>query len=309
ASGPKKVRLKPLISLQVTLASRSLLQLFCKRIENRQLAVAAVTMEPDEREGGKETTLLPHPSSDENQQINPARIYSVLHSLPVEKKVMESYVNCLASSSGLCSLSGTELEESDVYLMYLKAVQADVRVTSSKENCNPQTEAVWPKDTVDNAGSLYQQAQMGSLPGTIPESSPPPSKINGSINLEDPVANGIINKPQVLESRERPKSSDILEELFVQGIIQSRSKVDTTEKPLRKPPARLKKLKVKKEIKDFTIQDIEEKMQAAEERRKNTEKLRFVEKMAHSEILQRLFWYMHLSAHAHGSQRPDLKEL
>jgi hypothetical protein len=44
--------------------------------------------------------------------------------------------------------------------------------------------------------------------------------------------------------------------------------VDTTEKPLRKPPARLKKLKVKKEVKDFTIQDIEEKMQAAEERRK-----------------------------------------
>lgn len=44
--------------------------------------------------------------------------------------------------------------------------------------------------------------------------------------------------------------------------------MDTTEKPLRKPPARLKKLKVKKEVKDFTIHDIEEKMQAAEERRK-----------------------------------------
>lgn len=157
--------------------------------------------------------------------------------------------------------------------------KADVRVTSSKENCSPQTEAVWPKDTVDNAESLYQQAQMGSLPGTIPESSPPPSKINGSINLDDTVANGIINKTQLLESRERPKSSDILEELIVQGIIQSRSKVfrngesydvmvDTAEKPLRKPPARLKKLKVKKEVKDFTIQDIEEKMQAAEERRK-----------------------------------------
>ncbi|XP_059119042.1 stathmin domain-containing protein 1 isoform X1 [Peromyscus eremicus] len=158
-------------------------------------------------------------------------------------------------------------------------MMADVRVTSSKENCSPQTEAARPKDTVDNAESLYQQAQMGSLPGTIPESSPPPSKINGSINLDDTVANGIINKPQLLESRERPKSSDILEELIVQGIIQSRSKVfrngesydvmvDTTEKPLRKPPARLKKLKVKKEVKDFTIQDIEEKMQAAEERRK-----------------------------------------
>ncbi|CAH6800925.1 stathmin domain-containing protein 1 [Phodopus roborovskii] len=153
--------------------------------------------------------------------------------------------------------------------------KADVRVTPSK-NCSPQTEATWGKDTVDNAESLHQQAQMESLPGTIPESSP--CKTNGRVN-SDPVANGIINKPQLLESRERLKSSDILEELIVQGIIQSRSKVfrngesydvmvDAPEKPLRKPPARLKKLKVKKEVKDFTIQDIEEKMQAAEERRK-----------------------------------------
>ncbi|XP_021498493.1 stathmin domain-containing protein 1 [Meriones unguiculatus] len=151
--------------------------------------------------------------------------------------------------------------------------KADVRVTSSKEICSPQTEAAWPRDTVDNAECLDQQIQMGSLPGTIPESSP-----NGRVN-SDPVANELINKPQLLESQERPKSSDILEELIVQGIIQSRSKVfrngesydvtvDTTEKPLRKPPARLKKLKVKREVKDFTIQDLEEKMQAAEERRK-----------------------------------------
>ncbi|KAL1784057.1 stathmin domain-containing protein 1 [Sigmodon hispidus] len=156
--------------------------------------------------------------------------------------------------------------------------KADVRVTSSKENCSPQTKAVWPKDTVDNAESLYQQAQMRSLPGTIPESSPPPSIINGRIN-SDPVANGIINNLQLLDNWERPKSSDILEELIVQGIIQSRSKVfrsgesydvmvDTTEKPLRKPPARLKKLKVETRVKDFTIQDIEGKLQAAEERRK-----------------------------------------
>lgn len=42
--------------------------------------------------------------------------------------------------------------------------------------------------------------------------------------------------------------------------------VSMTEKLLRKPPARLKKLK--KEIKDFLMQDIEEKMQAVEECRK-----------------------------------------
>lgn len=44
--------------------------------------------------------------------------------------------------------------------------------------------------------------------------------------------------------------------------------VHVTEKPLRKPPARLKKLKIKKEVTDFTMKYIEEKMQAVEERRK-----------------------------------------
>lgn len=52
----------------------------------------------------------------------------------------------------------------------------------------------------------------------------------------------------------------ILKSVFLQ--------VSTTEKPLRKPPARLKKLKIKKEGKDFTMKDIEEKMQAVEARRK-----------------------------------------
>ncbi|EPQ11932.1 hypothetical protein D623_10019213 [Myotis brandtii] len=92
--------------------------------------------------------------------------------------------------------------------------------------------------------------------------------------------NGLIHKPQPLENRERQKSSDILEELIVQGIIQSHSRVsrngesydvNTTEKPLRKPPARLKKLKIKKEVTDFTMKDIEEKMQAVAERRKTKE--------------------------------------
>ncbi|CAO2595924.1 hypothetical protein LEMLEM_LOCUS8393, partial [Lemmus lemmus] len=38
---------------RVILVPRSFLQLFCKRTENRQLAVSAVTMEPDEREDRK----------------------------------------------------------------------------------------------------------------------------------------------------------------------------------------------------------------------------------------------------------------
>lgn len=43
--------------------------------------------------------------------------------------------------------------------------------------------------------------------------------------------------------------------------------MNPTETPLRKPPARLKKLK-KEEFKVLTMKDLEEKMQAVEERRK-----------------------------------------
>ncbi|KAM4835761.1 stathmin domain-containing protein 1 [Thomomys bottae] len=159
--------------------------------------------------------------------------------------------------------------------------QAEVRLAHSREDHSSQTEDVQPKDTVDKAEDLDQQAQMGNLPGTIPESSPSPGKRNGRIN-SDLATNGLINKPKSLEKRERQKSLDILEELIVQGIIQSHSKVfrhgesydvmmETTEKPLRKPPARLKKLKIRKEVKDFTMKDIEEKMQAVEDRRKTKE--------------------------------------
>lgn len=38
---------------------------------------------------------------------------------------------------------------------------------------------------------------------------------------------GLIYKPQPLENRERQKSSDILEELIVQGIIQSHNEIST----------------------------------------------------------------------------------
>ncbi|XP_028368341.1 stathmin domain-containing protein 1 [Phyllostomus discolor] len=159
--------------------------------------------------------------------------------------------------------------------------KADVGVIHSGENRRPQPEAVLCKDSVDSPENREKQVQLESLPGTIPESSPSPSGRNRRINL-DLANNGLIHKPQPPQNRERQKSSDILEELIVQGIIQSHSKVsrngesynimvDTTEKPLRKPPARLEKLKIKKEVKDFTRKDLEERMQAAAERRKMKE--------------------------------------
>ncbi|XP_038440156.1 stathmin domain-containing protein 1 isoform X1 [Canis lupus familiaris] len=155
--------------------------------------------------------------------------------------------------------------------------KADIPVTHSGEGCRPQDEAAFPKDSRSSPNGLEN---LGSLPGTIPESSPSLSERNGRIN-SDLVTSGLIHKPQPLESRERQKSSDILEELIVQGIIQSHSKVFrngesydvmvSTTMPLRKPPARLKKLKIKKEAKAFTMNDLEEKMRAVESRRKTKE--------------------------------------
>ncbi|XP_006861079.1 PREDICTED: stathmin domain-containing protein 1 [Chrysochloris asiatica] len=162
-----------------------------------------------------------------------------------------------------------------------EGVKDAVAETHPKDSCTDQTEAALPRDTVDSGGDLEKQTQVGSLPGTIPESPPSPSERNGRVH-SDLVSSGLITQPPHLENRARQKSSDILEELIVQGIIQSHSQVfrsgesydvmvNVTEKPLRKPPARLKKLKIKREMKDLTRKDIEEKLQAAEERRKTKE--------------------------------------
>ncbi|KAM6184899.1 stathmin domain-containing protein 1 [Rhynchocyon petersi] len=159
-----------------------------------------------------------------------------------------------------------------------EGVKADVGGSHSEDNGRPQSKAVLPKDAVDSIKDLDTQAQKGNLPGTIPECSPSPNDRIGRVH-SDLAPQGLISKPQHLDTRTRQKSSDILEELIVQGIIQSHSKVfkngesydvmvNTTEKPLRKPPARLKRLKIKRDVKDFTRKDIEEKMQAVEERRK-----------------------------------------
>ncbi|KAM9234722.1 stathmin domain-containing protein 1 [Dugong dugon] len=164
-----------------------------------------------------------------------------------------------------------------------EGIKADVGEIHSEDSCRPQIKAALSKDTVGSAEGLEKLAQMGSLPGTIPESSPSPSEQNGGVH-SDLAPGGFISKPQSLENGERPKSSDILEELIVQGIIQSHSQVfrngessdvmvTTTEKPLRKPPARLKKLKIKREVKDFTLKNTE-KMQVAEERQKTKEEVR-----------------------------------
>ncbi|KAI5130341.1 Stathmin Domain-Containing Protein 1 [Manis pentadactyla] len=159
-----------------------------------------------------------------------------------------------------------------------KGVQADVGAADSRGTCSPQMEAVLPRDTVSSPEGLEKQAQLGSLPGTVLESSTPLSERNGRVNSVLG-SGGPIRKPQALENGERPKSSDILEELIVQGIIQSHSKgsrngesddimANTAKAPLRKPPARLEKLKIDKEAKAFPVKVRAEGQRAVEPGRK-----------------------------------------
>ncbi|KAM9095408.1 stathmin domain-containing protein 1 [Sarcophilus harrisii] len=145
-------------------------------------------------------------------------------------------------------------------------------------NAGPWDGLAMYQTIVDGGFGIEDDVLMGSLPGTIPENSPSLDERNKEVNTE-PVINGLIGTSQQLQNRERPKSSDILEELIIQGIIQSQSKVfrngesynvmvNTDEKPLRKPPARLEKLKTQRETNGFTIKNIEDKMKAADERKK-----------------------------------------
>ncbi|KAM4688690.1 stathmin domain-containing protein 1 [Discoglossus pictus] len=132
------------------------------------------------------------------------------------------------------------------------------------------------KATMDSGFGPEDEASGGVLPGTVTEKLPSP-RANG-LNKDLPSLNS--NQGQV---RERQKSSDIMEELINQGIIQSQSKVvrngeaydvtvDMEDKPLRRPPAKLEKLKtIRRKNNSITREDIETKMKAAEERRKTKE--------------------------------------
>ncbi|XP_075067428.1 stathmin domain-containing protein 1 isoform X2 [Mixophyes fleayi] len=129
------------------------------------------------------------------------------------------------------------------------------------------------KGTVDSGVGLDDGVD-NHLPGRVTETVFSPRATNG---LNNDIS--LLNR----EARERQASSDILEELMTQGIIQSQSKIvrngeaydvmmETPGKSLRRPPAKLEKLKtIKKKDKSLSKEDIEAKMRAAEERRKTKE--------------------------------------
>ncbi|GCC32081.1 stathmin domain-containing protein 1 isoform X1 [Chiloscyllium punctatum] len=143
----------------------------------------------------------------------------------------------------------------------------------------------------DSPGSKVSEEDLITLPGAVQQSLPPLRKANGTLlqnGFNDDLAltaNSLLKKNgPIQEIRDRPRSVDILQELLVQGILNQAHNeewqevhspmfdVKSPEGILKKPPPRLDKLKNETTVqKSATIEEIENKMIAAEERRKMKE--------------------------------------
>ncbi|XP_034401277.1 uncharacterized protein stmnd1 isoform X2 [Cyclopterus lumpus] len=122
------------------------------------------------------------------------------------------------------------------------------------------------------------------LPGVVPRKLPPlTSECVKESTAHIITLDGTLQQVSTLQ--EQPTSSEILEELLNQGIIpvgQTREgsikagesysiMLDDREGVRRKPPVRLESLRAKKAQKVPCIEDIEEKIRLAKERRKSRE--------------------------------------
>ncbi|XP_051949492.1 stathmin domain-containing protein 1-like [Xyrauchen texanus] len=122
------------------------------------------------------------------------------------------------------------------------------------------------KITTDSGVSLDAR-ELTVLPGTVPRLLPP-------LQAQSP--------GRAQQSQDRPESSEILEQLHIQGIIPAQQiqgcsgesyniMMDDTGKPRSRPPARLESLKTRKEQEVTRKEDIEMKMKQVEERKKERE--------------------------------------
>ncbi|XP_067853457.1 stathmin domain-containing protein 1 [Heptranchias perlo] len=143
----------------------------------------------------------------------------------------------------------------------------------------------------DSPRSKVPEEDLITLPGAVQQSLPPLRKSNGMLlqnGFNDDLAltaSSLLKKNgPIQEIRERPRSADILQELLVQGILNQAHneewqevhsplfEVKSTEGILKKLPSRLDKLRNETtKQKSVTIEEIENKMIAAEERRKMKE--------------------------------------
>uniref|UniRef100_UPI00398F4FB1 stathmin domain-containing protein 1-like n=1 Tax=Pristiophorus japonicus TaxID=55135 RepID=UPI00398F4FB1 len=143
----------------------------------------------------------------------------------------------------------------------------------------------------DSPRSKVSEEDLITLPGAVQQSLPPLRKPNGTLlqnGFNDDLAltaSSLLKKNGPTQDiRERPRSADILQELLVQGILNQAHNeewqevhsplfdVKSTEGILKKLPSRLDKLRNEStKQKSVTIEEIEDKMIAAEERRKMKE--------------------------------------
>ncbi|XP_074469013.1 uncharacterized protein stmnd1 [Sebastes fasciatus] len=136
------------------------------------------------------------------------------------------------------------------------------------------------KGTTDS-GVVMENRDIPVLPGAVPRKLPPlTSEWVLERDADRITRDGLLHQESTLQ--ERPKASEILEELLNQGIIpvgQTREggsgageaysiMLDDGDGVRRRPPARLESLKAKKEQSLPSKEDIEEKIRLAEERRK-----------------------------------------
>ncbi|XP_043921134.1 stathmin domain-containing protein 1 [Protopterus annectens] len=141
----------------------------------------------------------------------------------------------------------------------------------------PRDGSAVSKTTMDSGLGQEDTPTINPVPAgqpRTPRGSMPPNMLGGVIQQNN---SGVMRTNDALMIRQQ--SSDILDELRQQGIIQTEPKfvrsgeafdvmVASADRPLGKPPARLAKLKPKEEQSNITLQDIENKIKAAEERRK-----------------------------------------
>ncbi|XP_031445249.1 stathmin domain-containing protein 1 isoform X1 [Phasianus colchicus] len=86
-----------------------------------------------------------------------------------------------------------------------------------------QEGAAWTGGTSENGSKLEVEASEGGFPEKSTERFTPSEKRSNAQRTDALLTSGFISKSWPLEETERQKSSDILEELRMQGIIRSQS--------------------------------------------------------------------------------------
>ncbi|KAM6104182.1 LOW QUALITY PROTEIN: stathmin domain-containing protein 1 [Theristicus caerulescens] len=183
----------------------------------------------------------------------------------------------------LCKLfspSGRYLEP-DMEEPEMEALTNLSATTQTKNDSIAGTEAIpsqdgaaWPTDTSKDGAKLEDETSEGDSPEELPERFTSSQKSNNAQSTDTLLTSEFTSKSWPLQETERQKSSDILEELRMQGIIKSKSttartgevyenKRDALEKTLKKPPARLEKIQFgNKEVGDFTVKDMKTSAEA-----------------------------------------------